>query len=343
MTNKKIRVLVVDDSAMFRNVLTTSLIANDIEVIGTAVDPIDAKSKIFDLNPDVITLDVEMPKMNGIEFLKKILPVRKVAAIVVTASAVEAFEAISAGAVDYIKKPVAGEMQTFADELRKSVRAASIAKVNTVNRHATKAEAQNVRHSILNTARNTNKVIAIGASTGGTDAIQVVVENLPKTTPGIVIVQHMPAGFTKMYADRLDRICQMDVKEAEDGDKVRQGLILIGAGEYHLRLKKDPAGGYKVESKQGEKVSGHCPSVDVLFDSVAEIAKTNALGVILTGMGADGAKGMLKMKTAGAYTIGQDKDTCIVYGMPMVAFNMGGVTRQAPLQNIAGMLIDKLK
>ena len=340
---RKIRVLIVDDSAMFRTVLTNALrVSPEIEVIGTAVDPIDARAKILDMKPDVITLDVEMPKMNGIEFLKKLMPVQKVAAIVVTASAMEAFQAIDAGAVDFIKKPTAKEMVAFADELRKAVKAASTARVGLGNQHISGVAAQNVRNSILNIARNGNKVIAIGASTGGTDAIQVVVENLPKTTPGVVIVQHMPAGFTKMYADRLNRVCQMEVREAQDGDQVRQGLILVAAGEFHLRLKKSP-GGYCVESKRGEKVSGHCPSVDVLFDSVAEVAKANAIGVILTGMGADGAKGMLKMKQAGAYTIGQDEKSCVVYGMPMVAMNMGGVTKQAPLQSIAGLLIDKLK
>jgi two-component system chemotaxis response regulator CheB len=256
---------------------------------------------------------------------------------------VEAFEAVQAGAVDYIKKPTRGELDLFASKLKKAVRVASTARVGLGNLHASRAQAQSLQHMTLNVARNTNKVIAIGASTGGTDAIQVVVEHLPKTTPGIVVVQHMPAGFTKMYADRLNRVCLMDVKEAEDGDIVKQGQIIIGAGEYHLRLKNSVGGGYRVESKRGEKISGHCPSVDALFDSVADVAKANALGVILTGMGADGAKGMLKMKNAGAFTIGQDKDTCVVYGMPMVAFNMGGVMKQAPLQNIAGLLMEKLR
>ncbi|MEG2404980.1 MAG: CheB methylesterase domain-containing protein, partial [Oscillospiraceae bacterium] len=178
-----------------------------------------------------------------------------------------------------------------------------------------------------------NMVIAIGASTGGTEAILEVVRDLPATTPGIVIVQHMPAGFTKMYAERLDKHCKMRVKEAENGDRVQQGQIIIGAGEFHLRLAKDMRG-YYVTSQRGEKVSGHCPSVDVLFDSVAEVAKGRSLGVILTGMGADGAKGLLAMRKSGAYTIGQDKDSCIVYGMPMVAFNIGGVIKQAPLTEI---------
>ncbi|MCL1788952.1 MAG: chemotaxis response regulator protein-glutamate methylesterase [Oscillospiraceae bacterium] len=343
ISNKKIRVLVVDDSAMFRTVLSNALkTAPDIEVIGTAVDAIDAKNKILDMKPDVITLDVEMPKMNGIEFLKKLLPIHKVAAIVVTASAVEAFDAISAGAVDYVKKPSRDEMFAFGRRLQNLVRTAATAKVGLGNQRVSGTSAQSLRQSMLNISRNTNKIIAIGASTGGTDAIQVVVENLPKTTPGIVIVQHMPAGFTKMYADRLNRVCQMDVKEAESGDIVRQGLIIIGAGEFHLRVRKSGSV-YSIDSQRGEKVSGHCPSVDVLFESVAESAGTNAMGVILTGMGADGAKGLLQMKQKGAFTIGQDEKSSVVYGMPMVANNMGAVMRQAPLQNIAGILIEKLR
>lgn len=342
MADRKIRVLVVDDSVMFRSVLSTSIPAPDIEVIGTAVDAIDAKRKILDMKPDVITLDVEMPGMNGIEFLKKLLPIQKVAAIVVTASPVEAFEAISAGAVDYVKKPTKAEMPTFGIKLQNLIRTAKAAKVGLTSQRTTGLAAQSLRGSMLNISKNSDKVIAIGASTGGTDAIQVVVENLPKTTPGIVVVQHMPAGFTKMYADRLNRICQMEVKEAEDGDIVRQGLIIVAAGEFHLRLRKRGMG-YYVESKRGEKVSGHCPSVDVLFDSVSEAAGEKAIGVILTGMGADGAKGMLKMKQKGAFTIGQDENSCVVYGMPMVAYNLGGVIRQAPLKDITSILIDRLR
>lgn len=326
---------------MFRSVLSSALNSgDDIEIVGTAVDPLDAKDKILSLKPDVITLDVEMPKMNGIDFLKKIMPLYKIAAIVVTSSAVEAFEAIAAGAVDYIKKPSAREMDSFAHDLRKAVRVASTAKVGA-GRVAVPQKAAPV-YNFVSSAANANMVLAIGASTGGTDAIQVVIKDLPANTPGTVIVQHMPAGFTKMYADRLNGICKMEVREAQDGDRLTQGLILIGAGEFHLRLKRD-ARGYYVSSQRGEKVSGHCPSVDVLFDSVAEVAKSNAIGVILTGMGADGAKGMLKMKEAGAYTIGQDKDTCVVYGMPMVAFNNGGVVKQSPLQNISGLIMSRLK
>ncbi|MDR0222698.1 MAG: chemotaxis response regulator protein-glutamate methylesterase [Oscillospiraceae bacterium] len=343
MPQKKIRTLVVDDSAMFRTVITSALTASsDIEIIGTAVDAMEANDKILSLNPDVVTLDVEMPKMNGIEFLKKLVPKQKVAVIVVTSSAVEAFEATAAGAVDFIKKPSAKEMDSFAHELRKAVRVASTARVGAGRLFYAAPAAPLPNLNILNIAGNANKVIAIGASTGGTDAIQAVVQDLPANTPGTVIVQHMPAGFTKMYADRLNRACKMEVREAQDGDRLKQGLILIGAGEFHLRLKRDVKG-YYVECKRGEKVSGHCPSVDVLFESVAETAKNGAIGVILTGMGADGAKGLLSMKNAGAYTIGQDKETCIVYGMPMVAFNMGGVVRQAPLQNITAMILERLR
>jgi len=341
-SQKRIRVLIVDDSAMFRGVLTNALSGSDeIEIVGTAVDPIDAKEKIISLKPDVITLDVEMPKMNGIEFLRKMMPAIKVAAIVVTSSPVEAFEAISAGAVDYIKKPSAKEMDNFAHELRNAVKTASTAKVGA-GRIALPPKSAPPVYNITNTAANANMVLAIGASTGGTDAIQAVVKDLPANTPGTVVVQHMPAGFTKMYADRLNSICKMEVREAKDGDRLTPGLMLLGAGEFHLRLKRDIRG-YYVSSQRGEKVSGHCPSVDVLFESVAEVAKSNAIGVILTGMGADGAKGMLSMKNAGAYTIGQDKETCVVYGMPMMAFNNGSVIKQAPLQAITGLIMAKLK
>ena len=191
-------------------------------------------------------------------------------------------------------------------------------------------------------AARTNSIIALGASTGGTDALIEVVKRLPKNSPPVVIVQHMPAGFTKMYAERLNKICAMDAKEAEDGDRLRPGLIVVGAGDFHLRLQKD-ARGYYVTSKHGEKVSGHCPSVDVLFDSVADAAGPHAVGAILTGMGADGAEGLLKMRKHGAYTIGQNEATCVVYGMPGVAFKIGAVMKQLPLDKIAEEIISKVR
>ncbi len=342
MEQKKVRVLIIDDSIMFRTMLSRALSEKgDIEVIGTAGDAFEAQDKIKNLKPDVLTLDVEMPKMNGIDFLRKLLPQNPVPTIVVTSSPINAFEAISAGAVEFVKKPASSDMINFAHELRKMVRIAATAKV--------KAASPVVRTSILDpskrvidTAKNANRIIALGASTGGTEALARVVTDLPATTPGILIVQHMPAGFTKMYADRLNRVCNMQVREAVDGDRVQTGLILIAAGEFHLRLKKDTRG-YYISSQRGEKVSGHCPSVDVMFESVAEVAKENAIGAILTGMGSDGAKGLMQMKNNGAYTIGQDKDTCVVYGMPMVAFNIGAVMKQVPLHGIAGAILDRLK
>ena len=339
---KKIRVLIVDDSIIFRTMLSKSLNAfNEIEVIDSASDAFDAKEKIIKHKPDVITLDVEMPKLNGIDFLKQILPEYPIPTIVVTSSPINAFDAISAGAVEFIKKPTRSDTDAFIAELGKKVIVASNARVRRISAASMKTAAPMSLASIAS-GRSSNKVIAIGASTGGTEALASVLENLPPTTPGIIVVQHMPAGFTKMYAERLNRICNMSAREAVDGDRVEQGLILIAAGEYHLKLCRD-ARGFFISSKRGDKVSGHCPSVDVMFESVSEVAKEKAVGVILTGMGADGAQGMLKMKKAGAYTIGQDKETCVVYGMPMVAFNIGGVMKQAPLQAIPKLILDNLK
>jgi len=338
---KKIRLLIVDDSIIFRTMLSKEMgNFDEIEVIGTAGDAFEAKEKIICLKPDVVTLDVEMPKMNGIDFLGRILPEHPVPVVVVTSSPVSAFDAISAGAVEYIKKPTYAETAAFIAELGKKVIIASNARVRRISAASLKTAMP--LESILSGVGSKEKIIAIGASTGGTEALASVLENLPKATPGIIVVQHMPAGFTKMYADRLNRICNMQAREAVDGDRVVPGLILIAAGEYHLRLLRDSRG-YYISSKRGEKVTGHCPSVDVMFDSVADTAKANAIGAILTGMGADGAKGLLKMKNAGAFTIGQDKETCVVYGMPMVAYNIGAVKRQAPLQAISKIILDNLK
>lgn len=337
----KIRVLVCDDSLLFRETIANALNEDkDIEVIGTASNAFEARDKIVQLRPDVVTLDVEMPKMSGIEFLRKLIPQYPIPVIVVSSSAVTSFDAISAGAVDYIKKPIAHSMasiQVFAAHLCNKVKIAAVAKVKVPKSSQLSA----LSTLKLKSAVPSSKIIALGASTGGTDALQVVLQNLPANTPGIVIVQHMPAGFTKMYAERMDRICHMTVKEAEDGDRVETGKVIIAAGGFHLRLCKDLKG-YYVSSKLGDKVSGHCPSVDVLFDSVADTAGSNAIGAILTGMGSDGAKGLLKMRKAGAFTIGQDKESCVVYGMPMVAYDIGAVVKQAPLQNIAEIILENL-
>lgn len=334
-----IKVLVVDDSIMFRETLSHALSQDaHIKIIGTAVDADDAMKKIQALNPDVVTLDVEMPKMNGIEFLKKLMPIHPVPVVVVSSLPINALDALDAGAVDFVKKPIVNnpqDLQNFIRELSIKIKIASTARVGKRRQPAVPRNITPLTHSV------SNMVIAIGASTGGTEAILAAIKDLPATTPGIVIVQHMPPVFTKMYSQRLDKICHMRVKEAEHGDRVTRGQVIIGAGEFHLRLAKDSRG-YFVRSEQGPKVSGHCPSVDVLFDSVADTAKRNSIGVILTGMGADGANGLLKMRKNGAYTIGQDKESAVVYGMPMVAFNIGAVQKQLPLDRIGDEIIRAL-
>ena len=291
--------------------------------------------KIQELNPDVVTLDVEMPKINGIEFLKKLMPVHPVAVVVVSALPINALDALDAGAVDFVKKPEIKSPQDFRNFLNQLLVKIKIASTARISK---KPLITNLPLATLTATNFENKVIAIGASTGGTEAILKVIKDLPPTTPGIVIVQHMPPVFTKMYAQRLDGICKMQVKEAENNDRVVPGQVIVAAGENHMRLAKD-ARGYYIKSQPGPKESGHCPSVDVLFDSVAETAGKNAIGIILTGMGADGAKGLYKMKKQGAYTIGQDKESCVVYGMPMVAFNIGGVVKQLPLDSIGNEII----
>ncbi|MBP1556986.1 MAG: chemotaxis response regulator protein-glutamate methylesterase [Oscillospiraceae bacterium] len=341
---KKTRVLVVDDSVLFRTTLAKRLETDqNLEVIATASDAMDAMNKIQQLHPDVVTLDVEMPKMSGIEFLKKLMPTHPLPVVVVSSAPITALDALDAGAVDFVKKPQVSspqDLDMFIRDLITKIKIASVARVGQ-RKPLVKAPVLNKTGASSLVRPVDNMVIAIGASTGGTEAILEVVKELPATTPGIVIVQHMPPVFTRMYAERLNKICKMRVKEAEDGDRVEQGKIIIGAGEFHLRLAKDSQG-YYVRSQRGEKVSGHCPSVDVLFDSVATVAKGRAMGVILTGMGADGAKGLLAMRKAGAYTVGQDKESCVVYGMPMVAFNIGGVTKQFPLDRIGDEIIRHL-
>ena len=338
-----IRVLTVDDSILFRTVIKKEFAKyDDIEIIDTAANATEAEEKIMKLDPDVVTMDVEMPGMNGIDFIKSFLPKKRVPFIVITSSPTRAFDAISAGAVEFLKKPLVqnnADMDSFCSRLASIIRFSAKAKVRTAPTRPISTPAKSLS---LSGSAKPNAVIALGASTGGTDALIEVVKRLPANSPPVVIVQHMPAGFTKMYAERLDRICAMSCKEAEDGDRLRPGLIILGAGEYQMKLQKD-ARGYYITSKQGPKVSGHCPSVDVLFDSVADAAGPHAIGAILTGMGADGAEGLLKMRKHGAYTIGQNEATCVVYGMPGVAFKIGAVMKQLPLEKIAEEIISRLK
>lgn len=338
--SRRIKVLIVDDSLLFRETLAKE-IAKDfgIEVIGTASDPFIARDKILELKPDVVTLDVEMPRMDGIAFLKKLMPQYPLPVIVVSSAGNNVFEALNAGAVDFVTKPdvsKSGGMNSFINELIVKIKIASTAKVGSFKKDYVSAKLVTEKGHDLS-----DMIVAIGASTGGTEAIYNVITAFPRDMPGILIVQHMPPVFTKLYADRLNNSCALEVKEAADGDLVKPGRVLIGAGDYHLRLAKGPSG-YYVKCAQGERVNGHCPSVDVLFDSVAEVAKGKTVGVILTGMGSDGAKGLLNMRKKGAYTIGQDEKTSTVYGMPMVAYNIGAVEKQLPLNKIPQDICDHL-
>lgn len=338
LQRKKIRLLIVDDSSFFRGVLHRELSKDSsIEIVGTAIDAYDARDKIINLKPDVLTLDVEMPKMNGIDFLKTLMPQYPIPVVVVSAVSGNVFDALDAGAVDFVTKPGlnAGEnYDTFVQELIVKIKIASTAKVSHYKVITDRTVSTKKSNSFHQTS---DRVIAIGASTGGTEAIYNVIKDLPRSFPGIVIVQHMPPVFTKMFAERLNNTCQMSVKEASDGDVVMAGQVLIAAGDNHMELRKG-SGGYYVKCYSGKKVSGHCPSVDVLFESVAKYAGKRAVGIILTGMGSDGAKGLLSMRQAGCFTIGQDEKSCVVYGMPMVANNIGAVEQQAKLQDIPRIL-----
>ena len=334
---QRIKVLIVDDSLVFRESLSREIAKDpDIEVVGTATDPYMARDLIIKLKPDVLTLDVEMPKMNGIEFLKKLMPQYPLPVIVVSSVSQNVLDALDAGAVEFVTKPNVtrpGGMASFVNELIIKIKIASTAKVG--NRKSDYTPSRPVTSQGIDTM---SKIIAIGASTGGTDAIHTVISGLPRDMPPIVIVQHMPPVFTKLYAERLNNTCELEVKEAEDGDALRPGRVLIAPGNYQMRVAKRGSG-YIVKCTQEEKVSGHCPSVDVLFDSVADVVGKQSVGVILTGMGRDGANGLLKMKKTGAYTIGQDEKSSVVYGMPMVAFNIGAVDKQLPLDRIDDEII----
>lgn len=329
----KIRVLLVDDSALFRGVVSRGISTDpEIEVVATATDPFDARDKIIEYEPDVMVCDVVMPKMDGIEFIRRLLPQYPLRVVVVSSVSASVLDAMNAGAVDFVAKPdinLGRSTDAFLKDLIETVKIASKANLSSI-----KTQAPAFRNVIPNNPSASRKVIAIGASTGGTEAIFHVLKQLPTNTPGIVIVQHIPPVFSRMFAERLNNTTQLRVKEAQSGDTVEQGLVLIAPGDKHMRLKKQ-AGQFKVEVLEGEKVNGHCPSVDVLFDSVASVCGNAAVGVILTGMGSDGAKGLLAMRQKGARTIGQDEKSCVVYGMPKVAYDIGAVEKQVPLDNVA--------
>lgn len=339
-TVRPIRVLVVDDSIMFRNLIVQGLNSDpNIQVVAQAGNPYEARDAIIKYNPDVMTLDVEMPRMSGIEFLKKLMPQHPLPVVVMSALDGKVFDALAAGAVEFVNKPSNLNREQLANFLKTEfvtkVKIASTAKVGNMKR----VESSSAVGAVSTAA--SNRIVAIGASTGGTEAIYDVIKNFRRDIPGVVIVQHMPPGFTKMYADRLNNQCAVAVKEAETGDKVVPGQVLIAPGDRQMKLIKS-GGVYQVECRGTDKVSGHCPSVDVLFSSVARSAGNQAIGVILTGMGADGAKGLLEMRKAGAQTIGQDEASCVVYGMPKVAYDMGGVQYQLTLSAIAGKVYSLL-
>ena len=342
---RKIRVLVVDDSLMFRELLVQNLSRDpEIQIVGTAKDPFEARDKILECKPDVMTLDVELPRMSGIEFLRKLMPQYPMRVVVISALSAKVFDAMQAGAVDFVAKPAVSSQA----QLQEFVRTDLIEKIKI----AANAQLGNVRRKDLIrtdhhlSVKNKEHIVAIGASTGGTEAILEVVKGYGTDIPGIVVVQHMPPGFTAMYAKRVNDICRVQVKEAETGDRVQPGHMLIApGGDRHMKLVR-VNGGYQVECFKAPKVNGHCPSVDVLFDSVAKVAGANAVGIILTGMGGDGAKGLLAMRKAGARTIGQDESTCVVYGMPKVAWDLGAVEHQEKLSDIAGRtyaLLNKMR
>ena len=347
VTNRKIRVLVVDDSMLARSMIIKGLSAHPkIEVVGYAINALDAKLKLPKLNPDVMTLDVEMPALNGIDFLNQYLPTHPLPVILVSSLNLKVFDALAAGAVDFVRKP--DEQQStnaFVASLTQKVLIAANAHVRSgaSPAGAQKAAPAAAAAAALGAGPALDRVIiGLGASTGGTEATLEVMKRLPPDIPPMVIVQHMPPGFTKMYADRLNRICAREVREAKAGDELRRGLALVAPADLQCRVVR-VNGRYTVNCMPGEKVSGHRPSVDALFQSMAEVVTCKMVGIIMTGMGQDGATGLLAMRKKGAYTIGQDKESSVVYGMPGVAHKIGAVVTQAPCDGIAAALLRHLK
>lgn len=348
-----IKVLIVDDSAVVRQVLSATLNqASGIQVIGVAADPVFAMEKMSKQWPDVIVLDVEMPRMDGITFLKKLMAENPTPVVICSTltekGAKTTLQALAAGAVSVVTKPQSNLRQFLtesADELVQAVKAAAKANMKRVAGARTMIDVP-PRHSadsILAPAsvamvQTTESIVAIGTSTGGTQALEQVLQGLPRVCPGIVIVQHMPEKFTAAFAERLNHICEIEVREAVQGDRIIPGLALVAPGGRHMLVKRSGAQ-YHVDIVDGPPVSRHRPSVDVLFRSVARSAGSNALGVIMTGMGDDGARGLKEMRDVGAKTLGQDEDSCVVYGMPREAFKLGAVERELPLEQIASAIL----
>ncbi len=349
-----IKVLIIDDSAVVRQVLTATLGQDPaIEVIGAAADPVFAMDKMNKQWPDVIVLDVEMPRMDGITFLKKLMAEHPTPVVICSTltekGAATTMQALAAGAVSIVTKPQLNLRQFLtdsADELVGAVKAAAKANMKRMVPSGGRVPPRLNADVILPAgaqamARTTDNIVAIGTSTGGTQALELVLIALPRVCPGIVIVQHMPEHFTAAFAERLNRLCEIEVREAKSGDRVIPGCALIAPGGRHMVLKRNGAQ-YQVDIVDGPPVSRHRPSVDVLFRSVARSAGGNALGIIMTGMGDDGARGLKEMHDNGARTLGQDEETCVVYGMPKEAFKLGAVERELPLEHISAAILQSM-
>jgi len=341
---KKIKILIIDDSALMRQLLTAIFHEDpELQVVGTAANPLLAREKIKTLKPDVLTLDVEMPGMDGITFLEKLMRLHPLPVVMVSThtekGANATLRALDLGAVDFVTKPQGGLRDGISheimDEIRAKVRAAAGAHV----RPAPVRQAERIFQPLSSTLACREGVIVIGASAGGTQAIAEILSRLPSQIPGIAIVQHMPPKFTASFAERLNNQCQLEVREAKNGDRLRSGTVLIAQGGRHMALMR-AGGGYAVRVYEDEPVNRHRPSVDVLFDSTALIARDNAVGIILTGMGCDGARGLRAMKTAGAYTIAQDEKSSVVFGMPEQAIRQGAACEVTPLERIAERMVD---
>ena len=350
MNGKKIRVLVVDDSALIRGVMTKILSEDPgIEVVGAAPDPYLARDKIKALDPDVLTLDVEMPKMDGLTFLQKLMAVRPMPVVMVSSlteqGAATTMQALESGAVDFVTKPTVDIQHGLTElsyQITSKVKAAAQARVKKRTAPADCSERIKALAAQSAMIKTTDSIIAIGSSTGGTEALRELLEVLPPNTPPILMTQHMPEHFTKTFAERLNELCPIHVKEAQEGDSVIPGQALLAPGNYHMELRRSGAK-YYVTLNQEPQVNRHRPAVDPMFQSVAKYAGANSVGVILTGMGNDGAVGMLEMKKAGAFNLAQDEKSCVVFGMPKEAIKVGAVDKILPLSDIPSAILAHLK
>ena len=342
-----IRVIVVDDSLLVRQTLHRLLeLDPEIKVVATAGDAYEARDLIVKLAPDVITLDIEMPKMNGIDFLKKLIPQYPIPVVVCSSLPMKTFDALEAGAVDFVKKPVFNsvvDLKTFGEQLSKIIKQARTAKVIKAGKYVFKVKERKIKREDSD-QNNASKIIAIGGSTGATEALPVIFSQFDENTPPCVVVIHMPEGFTKLYAERLNRIFpKLAVMEAQAGMYLKPGMVVIAPGGKHIRIFRDSKGYFLSCFVSSVRLSAHCPSVDVMFESAAVSVGSNVIGVLLTGMGSDGAKGLMQIRNMGGYTIGQNEESCVVYGMPRAAFDMGAVCTQVDLEDISDVIFTRLK